>query len=278
MGIKDFLDKLNVKKKLNIEKGEWIKCDKCKTLLYSEDLKKNMKICPNCGHTFRMSAKERVDLLLDNVKTYDLFPDIKPVDPINFKDTKKYKDRLKAAQAKTGLKDAIIVANGFIKDREVVIASMDFSFMGGSMGSVVGAKFVRGVEYAIEKKIPFISVASSGGARMQEGILSLMQMAKTSIAINRLNKAGGLYISILTDPTMGGVSASFAFLGDVIIAEPESLIGFAGPRVIEQTIRQKLPEGFQRAEFLLEKGQIDMVVPRPELKDKVYNFVRLLHG
>ncbi len=278
MGIKDFLDKLNVKKKLNIEKGEWIKCDKCKTLLYSEDLKKNMKICPNCGHTFRMSAKERVDLLLDNVKTYDLFPDIKPVDPINFKDTKKYKDRLKAAQAKTGLKDAIIVANGFIKDREVVIASMDFSFMGGSMGSVVGAKFVRGVEYAIEKKIPFISVASSGGARMQEGILSLMQMAKTSIAINRLNKAGGLYISILTDPTMGGVSASFAFLGDVIIAEPESLIGFAGPRVIEQTIRQKLPEGFQRAEFLLEKGQIDMVVPRPELKDKVYNLVRLLHG
>jgi len=278
MGLKEFLSKLKGKRKLNIAKGEWIKCDSCKNLIYSEDLKKNMKICPHCGHTFRMSAKERVDLLLDTVETYDLFPNIKPVDSLNFKDTKKYKDRLKEAQSKTGLNDAIIVASGKIYDKEAVVSAMDFSFMGGSMGSVVGAKFVRGVEYAIEKRVPFISVASSGGARMQEGILSLMQMAKTTIALNRLNKEGLLYISILTDPTMGGVSASFAFLGDVIIAEPNSLIGFAGPRVIEQTIKQTLPEGFQRAEFLLEKGQIDMVVPRQEMKKTVYNLIKLTNG
>jgi acetyl-CoA carboxylase carboxyl transferase subunit beta len=278
LGLKDFLNKLNVRKKLNIEKGEWIKCENCKNLLYSEDLKNNLKICPHCGFTFRMSAKERVDMLLSEVKSYDLFENIKPKDPLNFKDTKKYKDRIKEAQAKTGSNDAIIIANGFIYDREVVIAAMDFNFMGGSMGSVVGAKFVRGVEFAIEKKIPFIAVAASGGARMQEGILSLMQMAKTSIAVNRLNKAGILYISVLTDPTMGGVSASFAFLGDIIIAEPQSLIGFAGPRVIEETIKQQLPEGFQTAEFLLEKGQIDMVVPRQDLKKTIYTLIKQTQG
>ena len=278
MGLKEFLSKLKGRRKLNIAKGEWIKCDNCKNLIYSEDLKKNMKICPHCGHTFRMSAKERVDLLLDNVENYDVFENIKPIDALNFKDTKKYKDRLKDAQNKTGLNDAIIISTGKIYDREVVIASMDFSFMGGSMGSVVGAKFVRGAELAINKKVPFIAVASSGGARMQEGILSLMQMAKTSIAVNRLNKEGILYISVLTDPTMGGVSASFAFLGDIIIAEENSLIGFAGPRVIEQTIKQTLPEGFQRAEFLLEKGQIDMVVPRQNLKKTIYQVIKLTHG
>jgi len=278
LGLKDFLNKLKVKKKLNIEEGEWISCEKCKNLLHSKDLMKNFKICPHCGHTFRMSAKERVDLLLNEVKSYDLFPNIKPVDPLKFKDTKKYKDRLKEAQDKTGLDDAIIIANGLIYDREVVIAAMDFNFMGGSMGSVVGAKFVRGAEFAIEKKIPFIAVTASGGARMQEGILSLMQMAKTSIAVNRLNKAGILYISILTDPTMGGVSASFAFLGDIIIAEPQSLIGFAGPRVIKETIKQELPEGFQTAEFLLEKGQIDMVVPRQNLKKTVYTLIKQTQG
>ena len=278
MGLKEFLSKLKGRRKLKIAKGEWIKCDNCKNLIYSEDLKKNMKICPHCGHTFRMSAKERVDLLLDNIENYDVFENIKPTDPLGFKDTKKYKDRLKDAQNKTGLSDAIIISTGKIYDRDVVIASMDFSFMGGSMGSVVGAKFVRGVELAIKKKVPFISIASSGGARMQEGILSLMQMAKTSIAINRLNKAGILYISVLTDPTMGGVSASFAFLGDIIIAEENSLIGFAGPRVIEQTIKQTLPEGFQRAEFLLEKGQIDMVVSRQNLKKTLYQVIRLTHG
>ncbi|HHG75009.1 MAG TPA: acetyl-CoA carboxylase carboxyl transferase subunit beta, partial [Persephonella sp.] len=184
----------------------------------------------------------------------------------------------KTAQEKTGLKDAIIIAYGKIYDREVILAPMDFRFMGGSMGSVVGAKFVRGAEFAIEKKIPFITVTASGGARMQESIVSLMQMAKTSIAVDKMNKAGVLYISILTDPTMGGVSASFAFLGDVIIAEPDSLIGFAGPRVIEQTIKQQLPEGFQRSEFLLEKGQIDMVVDRRNLKKTVYTLIKQLNG
>ncbi|WP_297888170.1 acetyl-CoA carboxylase, carboxyltransferase subunit beta [Sulfurihydrogenibium sp.] len=278
MGLKDFIDKIKGRKKLKIEEGSWIKCEKCKTLLYMDDLLKNLKICPHCGYTFRMTAKERVDSLLDRVYSYDLFPRIRPIDPLNFKDTKRYKDRIKESQEKTGLSDAIIIANGLIYDREVVIASMDFNFMGGSMGSVVGAKFVRGVEYSIEKKIPFISVAASGGARMQESILSLMQMAKTAIAIDRLNKNGILYISVLTDPTMGGVSASFAFLGDIIIAEPESLIGFAGPRVIEQTIRQQLPEGFQRAEFLLEKGQIDMVVDRKNLKKTIYTLIKHTHG
>lgn len=278
MGLKDFIDKFKSGRKVKIEEGSWIKCERCKNLLYSEDLVKNLKICPHCGYMFRMSAKERVESLLDNIYSYDLFPRIKPVDVINFKDTKRYKDRLKEAQEKTGLSDAIIISHGTIYDREVVIASMDFNFMGGSMGSVVGAKFVRGAEFAIEKRIPFISVAASGGARMQESIVSLMQMAKTSIAVDRMNKAGILYISVLTDPTMGGVSASFAFLGDIIIAEPESLIGFAGPRVIEQTIRQQLPEGFQRAEFLLEKGQIDMVVDRKVLKKTIYTLIKHTHG
>ncbi|GAB6071944.1 acetyl-CoA carboxylase, carboxyltransferase subunit beta [Venenivibrio stagnispumantis] len=277
MGFKDILDKLKGKRKVIIKEGEWIKCEKCKTLLFSEDLIKNQKICPHCGYAFRMNAKERVDLLLDEIYSYDLFPKIKPVDVLNFKDTKKYKDRLKEAKEKTGLEDAIIIANGKMIDKEVVIASMDFNFMGGSMGSAVGAKFVRGVEFAIQKKIPFISVAASGGARMQESILSLMQMAKTAISIDRLNKAKLPYISVLTDPTMGGVSASFAFLGDVIIAEPESLIGFAGPRVIEQTIKQQLPEGFQKSEFLLEKGQIDMVVDRKNLKKTIYTILKHTH-
>ncbi len=278
MGLKDLIGKFKGQKKLSIEKGEWIKCEKCKTLLYSEELKKNLKICPHCGYNFRMTAQERVDSLLDEIYSYDLFPKIAPMDIIGFKDTKKYKDRIKQAQEKTGLKDAMIIANGKIYDREVVMAVMDFRFMGGSMGSVVGAKFVRGAEFAIEKKIPFIAITASGGARMQESIVSLMQMAKTSIAVDRMNKAGVLYISVLTDPTMGGVSASFAFLGDVILAEPESLIGFAGPRVIEQTIRQQLPEGFQRAEFLLEKGQIDMVVDRKRLKRTLYTLIKQLQG
>ncbi|MEZ0323740.1 MAG: acetyl-CoA carboxylase, carboxyltransferase subunit beta [Hydrogenothermaceae bacterium] len=278
MGLKDFIDKIKGRRKLRIEEGSWIKCDKCRNLLFVDDLLKNLKICPHCGHTFRMSAKERVDSLLDNIYSYDLFPKIKPVDVLGFKDTKRYKDRLKEAQEKTGLNDAIIIAHGKMFDSEVVVASMDFNFMGGSMGSVVGAKFVRGAEFAIEKKIPFISVVASGGARMQESIISLMQMAKTSIAVDRMNKAGILYISVLTDPTMGGVSASFAFLGDIIIAEPESLIGFAGPRVIEQTIRQQLPEGFQKSEFLLEKGQIDMVVDRKNLKKTIYTLIKYTHG
>ncbi|WP_457642784.1 acetyl-CoA carboxylase, carboxyltransferase subunit beta [Persephonella sp.] len=278
MGLKDLISKFKGRKKIQIEQGEWIKCDKCKTLLYSEDLKKNMKICPHCGYNFRMNAKERVDMFLDEIYEYDLFPRISPVDILNFKDTKRYRDRIKDAQSKTGLNDAIIIAYGKMYDREVILAPMDFRFMGGSMGSVVGAKFVRGAEFAIEKKIPFIAITASGGARMQESIISLMQMAKTSMAVDKMNRAGILYISILTDPTMGGVSASFAFLGDVIIAEPESLIGFAGPRVIEQTIKQQLPEGFQKSEFLLEKGQIDMVVDRKNLKKTVYTLIKQLNG
>ncbi len=274
MGLKNFLNKLKGKKTIKVEKGEWIKCEKCKNLVYSEDLLKNLKICPHCGYHFRMSAPERIDSLLDDIKSYDLFPSLKPKDVLKFKDTKRYKDRIKEAQAKTGLNDAIMIAHGNIVTSEVVLAVMDFRFMGGSMGSVVGEKFVRGVEFAIKNKLPFIAVTASGGARMQESILSLMQMAKTSIAVGKLNENGLLYISVLTDPTMGGVSASFAFLGDIIIAEPESLIGFAGPRVIEQTIRQQLPEGFQRAEFLLEKGQIDMVVDRKNLKKTIHTLIK----
>ena len=237
-----------------------------------------MKICPHCGYHFRMTAPERIDSLIDEIYTYDLFPNIKSTDVLKFKDTKKYKDRLKEAREKTKLEDAILIAHGKIFDSEVVLAAMDFRFMGGSMGSVVGEKFTRGAFFALENNIPFVAVAASGGARMQESILSLMQMAKTSIAIGELNKKGILYISILTDPTMGGVSASFAFLGDIIIAEPESLIGFAGPRVIEQTIRQQLPEGFQKSEFLLEKGQIDMVVDRKNLKKTVYTLIKQTQG
>jgi len=278
MGLKNFLNKLAGKKKIKVEKGEWIKCEKCKNLVYSEDLLKNMKICPHCGYHFRMTAPERIDSLIDEIYTYDLFPNIKSTDVLKFKDTKRYKDRLKEAREKTKLEDAILIAHGKIFDSEVVLAAMDFRFMGGSMGSVVGEKFTRGAFFALEKNIPFIAVAASGGARMQESILSLMQMAKTSIAIGELNKKGILYISILTDPTMGGVSASFAFLGDIIIAEPESLIGFAGPRVIEQTIRQQLPEGFQKSEFLLEKGQIDMVVDRKNLKKTVYTLIKQTQG
>jgi acetyl-CoA carboxylase carboxyl transferase subunit beta len=278
MGLKNFLNKLTGKKKIKVEKGEWIKCEKCKNLVYSEDLLRNMKICPHCGYHFRMTAPERIESLIDEIYTYDLFPKIKSTDVLKFKDTKRYKDRLKEAREKTKLEDAILIAHGKIFDSEVVLAAMDFRFMGGSMGSVVGEKFTRGAYFALEKGIPFISVAASGGARMQESILSLMQMAKTSIAIGDLNKNGILYISILTDPTMGGVSASFAFLGDIIIAEPESLIGFAGPRVIEQTIRQQLPEGFQKSEFLLEKGQIDMVVDRKNMKKTVYTLIKQTQG
>ncbi len=276
--IRDILQKIKGKKTLLVKKGEWIKCPQCKTLIHSDELAKNLKICPHCSYYFRMTAKERVNSLLDEIYSFDLFPELEPIDVLNFKDTKSYKDRLKEAQGKTNLKDAMVISYGKIANREVVLGVMDFRFMGGSMGSVVGAKFVRGAEYAIMKKIPFIVITASGGARMQESILSLMQMAKTSIAVERLNKAGIPYIVVLTDPTMGGVSASFAFLGDIIIAEPNSLIGFAGPRVIQETIRQELPEGFQRAEFLLEKGQIDLIVERKNLKRTLYTLINQTQG
>ncbi|RUM58994.1 MAG: acetyl-CoA carboxylase carboxyl transferase subunit beta [Persephonella sp.] len=276
--IKEILEKIKGKKTLQVKKGEWIKCPQCKTLIHSDELAKNLKICPHCDYYFRMTAQERVNSLLDEIYSFDLFPELEPIDSLNFKDTKPYKDRLKEAQKKTELKDAMVIAYGKIASKEVVLGVMDFRFMGGSMGSVVGAKFVRGAEYAIAKGIPFIVITASGGARMQESILSLMQMAKTSIAVERLNKAGIPYIVVLTDPTMGGVSASFAFLGDIILAEPNSLIGFAGPRVIQETIRQELPEGFQRAEFLLEKGQIDLIVERKNLKKTLYTLIKQTQG
>ncbi|SNZ10801.1 acetyl-CoA carboxylase, carboxyltransferase subunit beta [Hydrogenobacter hydrogenophilus] len=262
------------KKKREEKESLWTKCPECKTILYMPELSANLKVCPKCNYHFPMSAKERIESLLDE-NAQLLFENILPKDPLRFKDTKPYKDRLKQAQEDTGLSEAIVVVRGNLKDINVVLAVMDFNFIGGSMGSVVGERFYRACKLCSNEELPLISVITSGGARMQEGILSLMQMAKTSIGVGFLREKGVPYITVLTDPTMGGVSASFAFLGDIIIAEPKSLIGFAGPRVIEQTIKQQLPEGFQRAEFLLEKGMIDMVVHRKELKDTLYKLLSM---
>jgi len=250
----------------------WTKCENCKSILYIPELKANLNVCPKCQHHFNVPAKERLEHLLENYEL--LFENIRPTDPLNFKDTKSYKDRLKQAQEQTGLSEAMLVAEGFLKDERVVLVVMDFGFIGGSMGSVVGERFYRACKHAGQKKIPLIAVITSGGARMQEGILSLMQMAKTSIGVGYLKERGIPYITLLTDPTTGGVSASFAFLGDIIIAEPRALIGFAGPRVIEQTIKQQLPEGFQTAEFLLQKGMVDMVVHRKDLKDTLHQLIK----
>ncbi len=249
-------------KKVKIPEGLWVKCDNCKEIIYRKEVDKNYKVCPKCDYHFRISASERLPYLVDEGSFLEVEDGLSPKDFLGFKD---YKDKLKSSRKKTGLKDAIISGEAKIGGRPVSIVVMDFNFMGGSMGSVVGEKIARAVERAIEKKTPFVSVASSGGARMQEGILSLMQMAKTSAAVARLGDAKLPFVSVLTDPTFGGVTASFAMLGDIIIAEPKSLIGFAGPRVIEQTIKQQLPAGFQRAEFLLEHGMIDMIVPRREM-------------
>jgi acetyl-CoA carboxylase carboxyl transferase subunit beta len=249
-------------KKVKIPEGLWVKCDNCKEIIYRKEVEKNFKVCPKCDYHFRISASERLPYLVDEGTFLEVEDGLSPKDFLNFKD---YKDKLKSSRKKTGLKDAVISGDAKIGGKPVSIVVMDFSFMGGSMGSVVGEKIARAVERAIEKRSAFISVASSGGARMQEGILSLMQMAKTSAAAARLGEAGLPFISVLTDPTFGGVTASFAMLGDIIIAEPKSLIGFAGPRVIEQTIKQQLPAGFQRAEFLQEHGMIDMIVSRKEM-------------
>lgn len=270
MGI---FDKLFKKKKE--EETLWTKCPECKTLLYAPDLSKNYRVCPKCDHHFPLSAVERVEQLLDDTGAQKLFEDILPADPLGFKDTKSYKDRIKKAQELTGLSEAVVVVRGFIHGREVILVSMDFNFIGGSMGSVVGERFLRACELASKEFIPLVAVTCSGGARMQEGILSLMQMAKTSIGVGFLKEKGIPYITVLANPTTGGVAASFAFLGDIILAEPRALIGFAGPRVIEQTIKQKLPEGFQRSEFLLEKGMIDMVVHRKELKNTIKTLIEL---
>ncbi len=247
-----------------IPEGLWTKCQGCEAVLYSADLQANWGVCPQCGHHHRLSARRRIDLLLDADGRVEIGREVRASDPLRFKDSKKYPDRLKEAARESGESEALVVVSGTIEQLPVVLAAFEFAFMGGSMGSVVGERFVRGVRAAIERRAAFIAVAASGGARMQEGLLSLMQMAKTNAALAELAAERLPYLVVLTDPTMGGVSASFAFLGDVVIAEPGALIGFAGPRVIEQTVRQQLPEGFQRAEFLLEKGAIDAIVPRRE--------------
>ncbi|GAB1436970.1 acetyl-CoA carboxylase carboxyl transferase subunit beta [Sphaerotilus sulfidivorans] len=256
--------------------GLWVKCDACETVLYKTDLDGNVNVCPKCGHHHRIGARERLNAFLDDEGRYEVAQEVVPVDALKFKDSKKYPDRIKEAMEATGETDALVVMGGSVMSMPVVAACFEFDFMGGSMGSVVGERFARGVETALEQKVPFICFTATGGARMQEGLLSLMQMAKTNAALTRLARARLPYISVLTDPTMGGVSASFAFVGDVVIAEPKALIGFAGPRVIENTVREKLPEGFQRSEFLLQKGALDMIVDRRELRPTVAKLLAML--
>ncbi len=256
--------------------GLWVKCDACETVLYKTDLDGNVNVCPKCGHHHRIGARERLNAFLDDEGRYEVAQEVVPVDALKFKDSKKYPDRIKEAMEATGETDALVVMGGSVMSMPVVAACFEFDFMGGSMGSVVGERFARGVETALEQKVPFICFTATGGARMQEGLLSLMQMAKTNAALTRLARAKLPYISVLTDPTMGGVSASFAFVGDVVIAEPKALIGFAGPRVIENTVREKLPEGFQRSEFLLQTGALDMIVDRRDLRPTVAKLLAML--
>lgn len=260
----------------SVPEGLWTKCPGCETVLYSAELQRTLQVCPKCSHHLRIGARERLDALLDGEGRYEIGQEIVPVDSLKFKDSKKYPDRLQDAMTATGETDALVVLGGSIRTLPVVTACFEFDFMGGSMGSVVGERFVRGVQVAIEQKVPFICFTATGGARMQEGLLSLMQMAKTTAMVAKLAEAKLPFVSVLTDPTMGGVSASFAFMGDVVIAEPKALIGFAGPRVIEQTVREKLPEGFQRAEFLLTKGAVDMIVDRRNLRDEIAQLLALL--
>jgi acetyl-CoA carboxylase carboxyl transferase subunit beta len=259
-----------------VPEGLWVKCEGCKEIVYSRDLDRNLKVCPKCGYHFRIDARSRLALLLDDPQPRELFTSVSPTDPLSFRDTKRYRDRLKSYQQALGERDAVIVAQGTMEEIPVVAAVMEYRFMGGSMGSVVGEKITRAAERALERRWPLIVVSASGGARMQEGVLSLMQMAKISAALARLRTARLPYISVLTDPTTGGVTASFAMLGDLNVAEPGALIGFAGPRVIEQTIRQSLPEGFQRSEFLLEHGFLDFVVHRSEMKETLARCLRHL--
>jgi acetyl-CoA carboxylase carboxyl transferase subunit beta len=260
----------------SVPEGLWTKCPGCEAVLYSAELERSLNVCPKCGHHLRIGARERMDALLDAEGRYEIGQEIIPVDPLKFKDSKKYPERLQEAMQETGETDALVVMGGAIRTLPVVVACFEFEFMGGSMGSVVGERFVRGVQTALEQKVPFICVTATGGARMQESLLSLMQMAKTTAMIAKLAEAKLPFISVLTDPTMGGVSASFAFMGDVVLAEPKALIGFAGPRVIEQTVREKLPEGFQRAEFLLQKGAIDLIVDRRQMRDEIAHLLALL--
>lgn len=262
--------------KKSIPEGLWCKCPACEAVLYATDLVQNLGVCPKCSHHHRLKARERLDLLLDAEGRFEIGAEVLPLDTLKFKDSKRYPDRLAAANEDTGESDAMVVMQGAVKTLPVVVACFEFEFMGGSMGSVVGERFVRGVNVAVENQLPFICITASGGARMQEGLLSLMQMSKTTAAATRLARHQLPFITVLTDPTMGGVSASFAFVGDVVMAEPGALIGFAGPRVIEQTVRETLPEGFQRAEFLLSKGAIDMIVDRREMRDRLAAVLALL--
>ncbi len=262
--------------KKSIPEGLWRKCPSCEAVLYATDLEQNLNVCPKCGHHHRLKARERLDLLLDPEGRFEIGSEVIPLDALKFKDSKRYPDRLAAAHEDTGESDALVVMQGAVKTLPLVVACFEFEFMGGSMGSVVGERFVRGVNVAVEHQLPFLCITASGGARMQEGLLSLMQMSKTTAAVTRLARRQLPFITLLTDPTMGGVSASFAFVGDVVMAEPGALIGFAGPRVIEQTVRETLPEGFQRAEFLLEKGAIDMIVDRRRLRDQLASVLTLL--
>jgi acetyl-CoA carboxylase carboxyl transferase subunit beta len=262
--------------KKNIPEGLWSKCPECSRVLYQEEIKRLQYVCPQCDHHLQISARVRIENFLDVEHQFEVGHNIESTDPLKFKDQKKYKDRSSDAQKMTKEKDALIVKKGFLKGIPVIVAAFEFNFMGGLMGSVVGEKFVRAVNAAIEKKQPLICFSASGGARMQEGLFSLMQMSKTSFAVKLLADKKIPFISVLTDPTMGGVSASLAMLGDVHIAEPNARIGFAGARVVEQTVREELPEGFQRSEFLLEKGAIDMIVHRSELRQKIYQILSSL--
>ena len=263
-------------KKSSVPEGLWHKCPSCDAVLYKPELEKTLDVCPKCQHHMRINARTRLDIFLDKEGREEIAADLEPVDRIKFRDSKRYKDRLVAAQKQTGEKDALIALSGTLEGMPVVTAAFEFAFMGGSMGAVVGERFVQAANVALEQRCPFVCFSASGGARMQEALISLMQMAKTSAVLARLREEGIPFISVLTDPVYGGVSASLAMLGDVIVAEPKALIGFAGPRVIEQTVREKLPEGFQRSEFLLDHGAIDMIISRSELRSRVASVLRQL--
>jgi len=263
-------------RKKSIPEGLWTKCNSCNQILYRAELERSFSVCPKCGFHDRIGARARLDMFLDTDPRVEIGAEIEPLDFLRFRDSKKYRDRLIQAQKSTGEKDALVVMMGKVKGLPLVSAAFEFSFMGGSMGSVVGERFVRGANICIERGIPLVCFSASGGARMQEALVSLMQMAKTSAALARLNAKGIPYVSVMTDPTMGGVSASLAMLGDINAAEPNALIGFAGPRVIEQTVREKLPEGFQRSEFLLEHGAIDLIIDRRNMRDKIHSLLAMM--
>src|SRR5574343_537408 len=266
----------SAEKKTNVPEGLWNKCPSCDAILFNAELVKNSNVCPKCDHHLRINARTRLDLFMDPDGRVEIGAGLKPSDPLKFKDSKSYKDRIKQAQKQSNETDALVVMKGSLKGRGIVAAAFDFNYMGGSMGSVVGERFVRGVNESLRSGVPFIVFTASGGARMQESLFSLFQMTKTSAALTKLAAAGIPYISFMTDPTMGGVSASLAMLGDINVAEPDALIGFAGPRVIEQTVREKLPEGFQRSEFLQEHGAIDMIIDRREMRDKIASILSIL--